>query len=291
MGPRRRLREALLRIGGDLHAPEEHIGAEVRAALCELAAKTLGGRSCAGLVTVGGADDRAGRSLGLRLADYDVGLPEVLLRADESDLPPQVRESCPALVQEEWEAVLLLSKLVLLGLESEAGRRADEARPHLWDAAGPARSVAAGRLCRALTAVAEHPGLHQDELTAQLRAALLDFGSRTPDNLDAVRHLAVLRGGQPGRRARLVLGRSGHACGLCVCVLYFVQLRARLTLERGRGRRWLSPPAPGPGGAGAGPTRRSATRSACSCARGLPGLRSAPAPRARSPRSRARRPA
>lgn len=212
VGPRRRLREALLRIGGDLHAPEEHIGAEVRAALCELAAKTLGGRSCAGLVTVGGADDRAGRSLGLRLADYDVGLPEVLLRADESDLPPQVRESCPALVQEEWEAVLLLSKLVLLGLEPEAGRRADEARPHLWDAAGPARSVAAGRLCRALTAVAEHPGLHQDELTAQLRAALLDFGSRTPDNLDAVRHLAVLRGGQPGRRARLVLGRSGHAC-------------------------------------------------------------------------------
>lgn len=109
VGPRRRLREALLRIGGDLHAPEEHIGAEVRAALCELAARTRGGRSCAGLVTVGGADDRAGRSLGLRLADYDVGLPEVLLRADESGLPPQVRESCPALVQEEWEAALLLS--------------------------------------------------------------------------------------------------------------------------------------------------------------------------------------
>ncbi|QZY17563.1 hypothetical protein [Streptomyces decoyicus] len=132
------MREALLRLGGDRHAPEEDLGGEVRAALRELAAKTLGGRCRAGLVTVGGEEGRTGRSLGLRPADYDVGLPDVLLHADGSALPPQVRESCPALVQEEWEAVLLLSKLVLVGLESEAGRRTDGARPHRWDAAAAA---------------------------------------------------------------------------------------------------------------------------------------------------------
>ncbi|MFJ9411833.1 hypothetical protein [Streptomyces sp. NPDC101393] len=206
-----RLRNALLRVGEGRHVPEADLRSTVESALCELAEETLGTHSSIGLVTVGGEDHSWGRSLGLRLADYDVGLPELLLSADESDLPPQVWESCPALGQDEWEAALLVSKLILMVLESEPEPVPDNAAQCPKGVPRPARTMARERVCQSLTAVAERANLLQDELTAHLRTTLLDFASATPDNQEAAQHIAVLHTGEPQHAARMCLSRSGYS--------------------------------------------------------------------------------
>lgn len=209
--PRGRLRAALLRVGEGVHVPEADLRGAVKTALCELAEEMLGKRSCVGLVTVGSEEDSRGRSVGLRLAEYDVGLPDLLWYAGESDLPPQVWESCPTLVQDEWEAALLVSKLIVRVLESEPARVPDDAARHPERLPRPARAVAGESFCRALAAIAECSELHQDELAAQLRTALLDFASETPDNLEAAQHVAVSHAGEPEYAARMCLSRSGYS--------------------------------------------------------------------------------
>ncbi|MGX1762354.1 hypothetical protein ACWIG5_36575 [Streptomyces lydicus] len=227
--PRGRLRDALLCVGERGNADEAGLGAAVTAALRELASEALGERSRVELVTVGSEDHPWGRSLGLRLADYDVELPDVLLCADQSDLPPQVQERFPTLCQEEWEAVLLVSKLIFIGLQSEPEPVSDVAGHQPPVATRPPRSVARERFCQALAAISERPDLHQDELTAQLRTALLNFASETPDNKDAAQRIAVLYTGESQQGPRLCLSRSGVAfaqvvlsadgCSVPSCVL------------------------------------------------------------------------
>ncbi|MFJ5953327.1 hypothetical protein [Streptomyces noursei] len=209
--PRGRLRDALLRVGEGGDVDEADLGSAVATALRELASETLGERSRVDLVTVGAEDHPWGRSLGLRLADYDVGLWDVLWHADESDLPPQVQESCPTLNQEEWQAVLLVSKLIFTGLQSESEPVHADAGRHQRATPRPPRSAARERFCLALAAISDRPDLHQDELTAQLRAALLDFASETPDNKEAAQRIAVLHTGEPWKGPRLCLSRSGLA--------------------------------------------------------------------------------
>ncbi|WP_328687442.1 hypothetical protein OG879_10675 [Streptomyces caniferus] len=209
--PRGRLRDALLRVGERGDATEADLRAAVTTALRELAVEALGERSRVELVTLGAEERPCGRSFGLRLADYDVELPDVLLYADQSDLPPQVQESCPTLSQEEWEAVLLVSKLIFMGLQSEPEPVRDDAGQHPQATPRPPRSVARERFCRALAAISKRPDLHQDELTAQLRTALLNFASETPDNMEAAQRIAVLHTGEPQQGPRLCLSRSGLA--------------------------------------------------------------------------------
>ncbi|WP_241779583.1 hypothetical protein [Streptomyces natalensis] len=209
--PRGRLRDVLLCVGGRGDVNEADLSAAVTSALRELAAETLGERSLAELVTVGAEDHPWGRSLGLRLADYDVELPDVLLYADQSDLPPQVKESCPTLSQEEWEAVLLVSKLIFRGLQSEPEPARDDAGQHPQATPRPPRSVAREQFCQALAAISERVDLHQHELTGQLRTALLNFASETPDNKEAAQRIAVLHTGEPQQGPRLCLSRSGLA--------------------------------------------------------------------------------
>ncbi|MGG7572306.1 hypothetical protein [Streptomyces sirii] len=213
--PHGRLRQALLHVGERWDVPEADLSAAVVTALRELASEVLGERSCVELVTVGAGDRPWRRSVGLRLADHDVGLSDLLLYADQSDLPPQVQESCPILSQDDWEAVLLVSKLIFTSLESET-----EPRPEpVPDGAGrrpectprPARSVARERFCQALAAISERTDLHQDQLTARLRTSLLEFASETPDNKDAAQRIAVLRTGDRQQESRLCLSRSGFA--------------------------------------------------------------------------------
>ncbi|MFE1771704.1 hypothetical protein [Streptomyces sp. NPDC059008] len=213
--PRGRLRQALLHVGERKDVPEAYLGAAVAAALRELASEVLGERSRVELVTVGAEGHPWGRSLGLRLADYDVGLSDLLLCADQCDLPPQVQESCPTLSQEEWEAVLLVSKIVFMSLESEPEPLPDS----VPDGAGrppertarPARSGAREWFCQALAALSERADLHQDQLTARLRTSLLEFASETPDNKDAAQRIAVLRTGKRQQESRLCVSRSGVA--------------------------------------------------------------------------------
>ncbi|MFG2141318.1 hypothetical protein [Streptomyces sp. NPDC048650] len=209
--PRGRLREALLCVGARRDVHEADLSAAVTTALRELASEVLGERSRVELVTIGAEDHPWGRTLDLRLADYDVALSDVLLHADRSDLPPQVQEGCPTLSQEEWEAVLLVSKLVLMGLQPEPEPVPDDAGHHVQVTRRPPRSVARARFCQALAALSERPDLHQDELTAQLRTALLNFASETPDNKDAAQRIAVLHTGEPHQGPRLCLSRSGSA--------------------------------------------------------------------------------
>ncbi|MEU8917001.1 hypothetical protein [Streptomyces nigrescens] len=209
--PRGRLRDALLCVGERGDVSEAVLSATVTTALRELASEALGEPSRVELVTVGAEDHPWGRSLGLRLADYDVELPDVLLYADQSDLPPQVQESCPTLCQEEWETVLLVSKLIFIGLQSEPEPVHADAGQHPQVTPRPPRSVARERFCQALAAISERPDLHQDELTAQLRTALLNFASETPDNKDAAQRIAVLHTGEPRQAPRLCLSRSGLA--------------------------------------------------------------------------------
>ncbi|WP_336054139.1 hypothetical protein [Streptomyces sp. CA2R101] len=227
--PRGRLREALLGIGEWGDVPEADLGDAVTGALRELGRDVLGERSRVGLVTVGTEDDSRGRRVGLRLADHDAGLPDLLWYADESGLPSEVRESCPTLSQEEWEAGLLVAKLVLTVLESEPGPvpgpvpgpgfepvPADVARcrPHT---PRPARSRPRERCCRALAALAERRDPHPAELTAHLRTTLLEFASETPDNKEAVQHIAVRSAEPSWQGARWCLGRSG--CGFTQVLL------------------------------------------------------------------------
>ncbi|MGW3013572.1 hypothetical protein ACWC9R_32805 [Streptomyces sp. NPDC001219] len=209
--PRGRLRDALLSVGERGDVNEAVLSAVVTAALRELASEVLGERSRVELVTVGSEGDPWGRSLGLRLAGYDVGLPDVLLRADQSDLPSQVQESFPTLRQEEWEAVLLVSKLVLMVLQSEFEPVNHVASHHPQVIPRLPRSVAREQFCQALAAISERADLHQDELTARLRTALLNFASETSDNKEAAQHIAVLHTGEPQQGPRLCLSRSGLA--------------------------------------------------------------------------------
>ncbi|MBM4796083.1 hypothetical protein HXP44_29620 [Streptomyces sioyaensis] len=208
--PRGRLRDALLCVGERGDVNEADLSAAVTTALRELASEALGERSRVELVTVGAEDHPWGRSLGLRLADYDAELPDVLLYADQSDLPPQVQESFPTLSQEEWEAVLLVSKLIFMGLQSEPQPVSDVAGQPPQVTPRPPRSVAREQFCQAMAAISERADLHQDELTAQLRTALLNFASETPDNKDAAQRIAVLHTGD-GQGPRLCLSRSGLA--------------------------------------------------------------------------------
>ncbi|MFC9237901.1 hypothetical protein ACFTZK_15820 [Streptomyces decoyicus] len=209
--PRGRLRDALLCVGKRGDVSEADVSAAVATTLRELASEALGERARVELVTVGAEDHPWGRSLGLRLTDYDVELPDVLLYADQSDLPPQVQESFPTLSQEEWEAVLLVSKLIFMGLQSQPEPVSDVAGHHPQVTPRPPRSVAREQFCQALAAIPERADLHQDELTAQLRAALLNFASETPDNKDAAQRIAVQQTGEPRQGPRLCLGRSGLA--------------------------------------------------------------------------------
>ncbi|WP_407287417.1 hypothetical protein [Streptomyces sp. BP-8] len=213
--PRGRLRQALLQVGERRDVPEADLSAAVGTALRDLASEALGERSRVELVTVGAEDHPWGRSLGLRLADYDVGLSDLLLCADQCHLPPQVQESCPTLSQEEWEAVLLVSKLIFRSLESEpeplpdpvpdgVGRRPEHT-------ARSARTGARERFRQALAAISERTDLHQGQLTARLRTSLLEFASETPDNKDAAQRIAVLRTGKRQQESRLCVSRSGVA--------------------------------------------------------------------------------
>ncbi|AJC53664.1 hypothetical protein [Streptomyces sp. 769] len=206
--PRGRLRDALLRVGEGRQVPEADLRTAVENALSELAQETLGERSRVGLVTLGSEDHSWGRNLGLRIAEYDVGLPDLLWVADESDLPPQVRESCPTLGQDEWEAALLVCKLILTALESEPEPVPDDATQHPQRLPRPARALARERFCQSLVAIAERMDLPQDELTTQLRTTLLDFASETPDNEEAAQHIAVLPTEQPQPAMRMCLSRS-----------------------------------------------------------------------------------
>ncbi|MEU8787057.1 hypothetical protein [Streptomyces sp. NPDC048637] len=210
--PRGRLRAALLRIGGERHVPEADLRTEVENALSGLAEETLGERSLVGSVTLGSADHTWGRSLGLRLADYDVALPDLLWKADGSALPAQVHERYPALRQDEWEAALLVCKLILTVLESEPEPVRRDAVPHPQLLPRPRRTPGRERFCRSLTAIAEHDP-PQDELTAQLRTTLLDFASETPDNQEAARHIAVRSTEPPQPTVRICLSRSGCSLG------------------------------------------------------------------------------
>ncbi|GAA5612972.1 hypothetical protein CP981_10880 [Streptomyces platensis] len=209
--PRGRLRDALLRVGERGDVNEADLSAAVTTALRELASEALGERSRVDLVTLGAEDHPWGRSLGLRLADYDVELPRVLLSADRSALPPQVQESCPTLRQEEWETVLLLSKLLLMALQSEPEPVRDGAAHPPQSTPRPPRSVAREQFCQALADIPERPDRHPDELTGQLRTALLNFASETPDNKESARRIAVLHTGEPPQGPRLSLSRSGPA--------------------------------------------------------------------------------
>ncbi|MEU3992598.1 hypothetical protein AB0F24_30295 [Streptomyces platensis] len=209
--PRGRLRDALLRVGERGDVNEADLRAAVTTALRELASEALGERSRVDLVTVGAEDHPWGRSLGLRLADHDVELPHVLLHADRSPLPPQVQESCPTLRQEEWETVLLVSKLLLMALQSEPEPVRDGAAHPPQSTPRPPRSVSREQFCQALTAIPDRPDLHPDELTAQLRTALLNFASETPDNKETAHRIAVLHTGEPQQGRRLCLSRSGLA--------------------------------------------------------------------------------
>ncbi|MYT29285.1 MULTISPECIES: hypothetical protein [unclassified Streptomyces] len=209
--PRGRLRDALLRVGEGRQVPEPDLRTAVEIALSELAQAMLGERSRVSLVTLGSEDHTWGRNLGLRLADYDVGLPDLLWAADESDLPTQVRESCPALGQNEWEAALLVCKLIFTALESEPEPVPDEATRHPHRLPRPARAVVRERFCQSLIAIAERSELPQDELTTQLRTTLLDFASETPDNQEAAQHVAVLPIEQPQPAMRICLSPSGSS--------------------------------------------------------------------------------
>ncbi|WP_329313928.1 hypothetical protein [Streptomyces sp. NBC_01262] len=211
--PRSRLRDALLLIGAGGQLPEAELASRVGTALRDLADEVLGDSSRVELVTVGGDAHSWGWNLGIRLTDYDVRLPDLLWSADDSAVPPQVQENRPRLTQEEWEALLLFSKLVLTVLESEPVPVDAPAGQQTQRSPRPTRSVAREQLCQALAAIAEHSGLSQEELTAHLRSALLDFASETPDNKEAVQHIAVVRARQPDERALLCLSRSGYAIG------------------------------------------------------------------------------
>lgn len=208
---RRRLRDALWHVGERGGVPEAALSAAVVTTLRDMASEVLGERSRVELVALGAEDHSWGRSLGLRLADYDVGLPDLLLCADRSGLPRQVQASCPTLSQDEREAVLLVSKLILMSLESEPETASDGAGHHPERTSRPDRSVARERFCLALAAISERADLHQDQLTADLRTTLLEFASETPDNNDAAQRISVLHTERLQQGRRLCLGRSGFS--------------------------------------------------------------------------------
>ncbi|MEU8685160.1 hypothetical protein [Streptomyces sp. NPDC048611] len=209
--PRGYLRDALLSVGEKRDVNEAVLSAAVTTALRELASEVLGERSRVDLVTIGSEGHPWGRSLGLRLAGYDVGLPDVLFYADQSDLPPQVQEGFPTLRQEEWEVVLLVSKLVLMGLQSEPEPVNDVVDHHPQVFPRLPRSGAREQFCQALADISERADLQQGELTARLRTAFRNFASETPDNKDAAQHIAVLHSEEPEQGPRLCLSRSGLA--------------------------------------------------------------------------------
>lgn len=194
-----------------MHAPEADLRSAVETALCELAEETLGKHSCVGLVTVGSEEGNRGRSVGLRVAEYDVALPDLLWRADGSDLPPQVWENCPTLIQEEWESVLRVSTLILMAIASEPAPVRGDSAQHPEHLPRPARAVAAELFCQSLTAIAECADLHPQKGTAHLRTTLLDFASATPGSQEAAQHIAVLPTERPPHAAAVCLSRSVYS--------------------------------------------------------------------------------
>lgn len=159
--PRGRLRDALC-VGERGDVDEAGRSAAVTAALRELAREALGERSRVELVTVGAEDHPWGRSLGLRLADYDVELldsasetpdnkdaarriavlhtgeprlgpclclshsgasfAEVVLSVDGCPVPSCVLEQLPDLTQDEWNAVIHVTGLTLMAFGPEPAR-------------------------------------------------------------------------------------------------------------------------------------------------------------------------
>lgn len=58
------------------------------------------------------------RTAGLKLSGTDILLADVLNAAEGSATPPEVRESFPELTQEQWDAVLRWTTMLMISLEA-----------------------------------------------------------------------------------------------------------------------------------------------------------------------------
>lgn len=128
-GPRARFRAALWAIGENPETAPARLGANVRAALLAFGSKTPDNLAAAGQLDVLAEHGPTGRTVGLCLKDSQVLLSEVVWLASGCPIPEQVATGLPELVQAEWDAVLLVAKLVLVALESASPSEGDLAPP------------------------------------------------------------------------------------------------------------------------------------------------------------------
>ncbi|MEV0597623.1 hypothetical protein [Nonomuraea cavernae] len=196
-GPRARFRATLWAIGGYPETSPALLGANVRAALLAFGSKTPDNLAAAGQLDVSAEHGPTGRTVGLCLKRSGLRLSRLLASAEHCDIPVGLLEELPDLTQVEWDATLRMAGLILLALDSEPVRQANKVG---------AAETPHERFRAALWAIGGYPETSPALLGANVRAALLAFGSKTPDNLAAAGQLDV----------SAEHGPTGRTVGLCL---------------------------------------------------------------------------
>jgi hypothetical protein len=116
---RARARKALWAIGDRARTPPTVLSAAVLAALAEFAQDDPAATAAVSHLGLSKDHGATGSNTGLCLRGNKVRLSEVIWLTDGSDVPGLVQEVFPKLTQNEWEAAVRATKLILYAVESD----------------------------------------------------------------------------------------------------------------------------------------------------------------------------
>lgn len=116
--PRARFVSTLLEIGSDDDRLSDELATQLRSTLLEFGSQTEDNVSCAERTTVlepSGAEAVPAR--GMAVGEQRILLADLLNFAEGCDIPEEVRDRYPDLEQDDWDAALRLTTLIVTALQ------------------------------------------------------------------------------------------------------------------------------------------------------------------------------
>ena len=116
--PRARFVNALLEVGNGDDRSSDELATQVRSALLEFGSQTEDNVSCAERTSVlEPTGTEAVPARGLAVGEQGILLADLLNFAEGCDIPEEVRDRYPDLEQDDWDAALRLTTLIVTALQ------------------------------------------------------------------------------------------------------------------------------------------------------------------------------